>query len=579
MVDKKKDDDEVIRIGVFVCHCGSNIGSVLDCKALAEYAGSLPHVAYSEDNLYTCSEPGLASIKNAIREYNLNRIVVASCTPRTHERLFQNTIREAGVNPYLFELVNIREQCSWVHMAEPKRAMDKARDLIAMNVSKVKLLKPIYETTVDITHSALIIGGGIAGLTAALSLARQGFDNYIIEREKELGGLVRKIQYILGEGNPQEYLKTLIEQVGTHKRIRIYTNAKLKRLHGFIGNFSAIIDHNGTEDELNVGVIIVATGGREYKPIEYLYGKDDCILTQMDLEQRIVSNEVKAKTITMIQCVGSRNEDRPNCSRVCCSEAIKNALKLKEINTKVNVCILYREIQASGFKEDYYHKARDKGVIFIRFSDDFEPKVEKVDSKLVVDIYDSMLNESIKINTDLVVLSSAFLPSENKELSQILKVPLDRNGFFLEAHVKLRPLDFATDGVFLCGAAQWPKFIDETIAQALGTAARASTILSKEKLNIMGSIAEIDEDMCIGCGNCRDSCAYNAIEIIQTQSTFKAIRDLPDPILSLTRYKSRVLPALCKGCGTCLDVCPVGALSLKHFTFQQLVAMNESFLR
>ncbi|MFX1266677.1 MAG: CoB--CoM heterodisulfide reductase iron-sulfur subunit A family protein [Promethearchaeota archaeon] len=538
----------------------------------------MPDVEYSEDNLYLCSEPGLTGIKNAIEEYNLDRIVIASCTPRTHENLFQNTIRETGINPYLFKLVNVRDKCSWMHMSEPERAMDKARDLIAVNVSKVKLLEPIYETTVDITHSALIIGGGIAGLTAALSLGRQGFDTYLVEREKEFGGLVRKIHYVLGEGNPKEFLRNLIEQVENHKKIKVFTNATIDELHGFIGNFSAIIKQNNKQEKIDTGVVIVATGGREYKPKEYLYGMDKRILTQLELEQKIVSNEVSAKTDTMIQCVGSRNEERPNCSRICCLEAIKNALKLKEENSKINICILYRDIQAYGFKENYYNKAREKGVIFIRFDEGFEPTVEIDDKELTITINDTLLNELIKINTDLVVLSSAFLPSENKELSQILKVPLDKNGFFLEAHVKLRPLDFVTDGIFLCGAAQWPKFINETTSQALGTAARAGTILSKDKINIVGSIAEIDEELCTGCGNCRDSCAYNAIEIIETQSGLKAIRDISKLTYNLTRYKSKVLPAVCNGCGICVDVCPEEALSLKHFTLRQLLTMNKSYL-
>lgn len=579
MGELKKSNEEPVRIGVFVCHCGTNIGGVLDCPGLADFAKTLPDVAYSEDNLYTCSEPGLAAIKKAIEEHDLNRIVVASCTPRTHENLFQNTIREAGINPYLFELVNIREQCSWVHMNEPEKAMDKARDLIAMNVSKVSLLEPIYETTVDVTHSALIIGGGIAGMTAALNLSRQGFDTYIVERDQELGGLVRNIHYVLGEGDPQEYLHNLIQQVGTHKKIRIFTGASIEDVKGFIGNFSIVVRQGKRKEEIKAGAIIVATGGREYKPIEYSYGKNDRIMTQMELEQKIASNEVKARTITMIQCVGSRTEERPACSRICCAEAIKNALKLKDMNPKTNVCILYRDIQAYGFKEDFYNDAREKGVIFIRFDENFNPEVNIDGNKLTITVNDTLLNELIRIDTDYVVLSSAFLPSENKELSQMLKVPLEKNGFFLEAHVKLRPLDFATDGIFLCGAAQWPKFISETISQALGTAARASTILSKDTLNIVGSIAEIDEELCNGCGNCREICPYNAVEIVQTQAEFKGMRDLPDPVFSLTRYKSHVLPAVCKGCGVCVDVCPVGALSLKHFTFQQLIAMNESLLK
>ena len=570
MAKKEKKEEKSVRIGAFICLCGSKIGGVLDCKSLANFAKTLPDVIYSEDNLFACSESGLASIKNAIEKYNLDRVVIAGCTPSTHESLFQNTIRESGINPYLFVLVNIRDQCAWAHMSEPEKAMEKAKDLITLNVSRVKHLEPIYETTVDICHSALVIGGGIAGLTAALSLGKQGFNSYVVEREKELGGLVRNIHYVLGPGNPQEYLKSLIEQVKNHKRIKIFTNAKIEEINGFIGNFSTLIKHNGRKKELESGVIIVATGGREYKPREYLYGTDERIITQLELEQKIVADQVKGQTIAMIQCVGSRNEERPNCSRICCAEAIKNALKLKEKNPKLNICILNRDVHTYGFKEDYYNGAREKGVIFIQFDENFEPIVNIKTNKLTITVNDVLLNERVVLETDLIVLSSAFLPSENMELSKMLNVPIDKNGFFLEAHAKLRPLDFATSGIFLCGAAQWPKFIDETISQALGAAARAGTILSKEKINIVGSIAEIDEDICIGCGNCRDSCAYNAIEIGEAQSEYEAKDTIHEPVVELTWYKSKVFPALCKGCGVCVEVCPVGALSLKHFTFQQI---------
>ncbi len=565
----EKEENEV-RIGVFVCLCGSKIGSVLDCKTLAVFAKTLPEVIYAEANSFLCSDSGLASIKSAIEKQGLNRAVIAACTPSTHESLFRNTIRASGKNPYLFTLVNIRDQCAWAHVSEPEKAMEKAKELIALNISRVKLLEPIYETTVNVCHSALVIGGGIAGLTAALSLDKQGFNSCIVEREKELGGLVRNIRHVLGPGNPQEYLKSLIEQVENHESIKIFKNAKIEEINGFMGNFSTLINHDGLKRELESGVIIVATGGREYKPREYLYGTDERIMTQLELEQKIVAGQVKGQSIAMIQCVGSRNEERPNCSRICCTEAIKNALELKKKDPKKNICILNRDVNIYGFKEDYYHKARKKGVIFIRFDENFEPIVNIKTNKLTITVNDVLLNQRVVLETDLIVLSSAFLPSENKELSKMLKVPLDENGFFLEAHAKLRPLDFATKGIFLCGAAQWPKFIDETISQALGAAARAAAILSKEKINIVGSVAEIEECMCIGCGNCRDSCAYNAIEIGEKQLEAKAKGVIQEPVVELTWYKSKVLPASCNGCGACVEVCPVGALFLKHFTFHQI---------
>lgn len=571
-------EDQEPRIGIFVCHCGINIGGVVNVPEVVKFAKTLPNVVYVEENLYTCSQDTQDKIKQKIGEHKLNKIVVASCTPRTHESLFQNTIREAGLNPFLFELANIREQCSWVHMSEPENATEKAKDLVAMNVSKAKLLEPIYETSVDIVHSGLVVGGGIAGMNAALELANQDYEVFLIEKEKELGGLVRIIHYVLGDGDPQEYLKKLINQIKNHDKIKIFTSAKIEDVQGFVGNFLITVNQNGEKKQIDTGVIIVATGGTEYKPKEYMYGKDKRILTQLELEQKIAANEVNAETVVMIQCVGSRNEEQPNCNRICCSVAIKNALKLKEKNSNINICILYRDIRTYGFKEDYYREAREKGVIFILYDKKFEPEVNIIDNKLMVTVNDSLLNEQIVIKPDLIVLSAAFIPAENKELSQMLKVPLEQNGFFLEAHVKLRPLDFATDGIFLCGAAQWPKFINETIVQAKGAAARAGTILSKDIMKIVGSIAEIDENKCIGCGECRDICIFDAIDMIETVIEFKAIRDSVDPSVSLTRYKSRVLPVLCKGCGVCVGVCPVGAISLKHFTNKQLTVMIESYL-
>ncbi len=571
-------EDEDPRIGVFICHCGINIGGIVNVPEVVKFTKTLPNVVYAEENLYTCSQDTQDKIKQIIEENKLNKIVVASCTPRTHESLFQNTIREAGLNPYLFELANIREQCSWVHMSEPEEATEKAKDLVAMNVAKAKFLEPIYETSVDIIHSGLIIGGGIAGMNAALELANQGFEAYLIEKERDLGGLVRNIHYVLEGEDPQEYLKKLINQIKNHDKIKIFTSAHIEDIQGFVGNFLITVNQNGEKKELETGVVIVATGGTEYSPVEYMYGKDKRILTQQELEQKIVLNEVNAKTVIMIQCVGSRNEERPNCNKICCAIALKNAIKLKEKNPEINICILYRDIRTYGFKEDYYREAREKGIIFIRYDKKFEPKVSIEDSKMSVSVYDSLLNEKIIVKPDLIALSAAFLPTENKELSQLLKVPIEQNGFFLEAHVKLRPLDFSTDGIFLCGAAQWPKFINETIVQAKGAAARACTILSKEKMKIIGSIAEINDNKCNGCGDCRDICIYNAIEEIETQVAYETVRDSIEPAVSFMRYKSRVLPAVCKGCGACNGVCPVGAISLKHFTNQQLIAMIDSYL-
>jgi len=546
-------EDQEPRIGAFICHCGINIGGVVNVSEVTEFAKTLPNVVYAEENMYSCSQDTQDKIKEKITEHKLNRVVVASCTPRTHESLFQNTIREAGLNPFLFQFVNIREQCSWVHMHEPESATEKAKDLVAMGVAKAGYLNPIHESDVDITHSGLVIGGGVAGMTAALEIANQGYPVSLIEKEKELGGLVRDIYYVLDKEDPQEYLKNLIHQVKNNEKIKIFTDTKIEDVNGYVGNFTVAIDHNGEKKELDTGVIIVATGGKEYKPIEYNYGKDPRILTQHELEQNIIANKINANTVVMIQCVGSRNEERPNCSRICCSQAIKNSLKLKEKNPGINIIILHKDIRTYGFREDYYLKAREKGIIFIRYDKDEEPEVNISNGDLTVIVNDILSNHQISIKTDLVVLSAAFLPSENKELSQMLKVPLEQSGFFLEAHVKLRPLDFATDGIFLCGAAQWPKFIKESIAQAKGAAARAVTILAKDKIKVGGVTASVNLDLCCGCETCIKLCPYGAIRKNENDEV-------------------EIIGAVCKGCGVCGASCPEKAIFVRHFTNEQIIS-------
>ena len=584
LITKKKFPPELSvenqepRIGAFICQCGINIGGVVDVPEVVKFTKTLTNVIYVEENKYSCSQDTQDKIIQKIKENKLNRIVIASCTPRTHEILFQNTIREAGLNPYLFEFVNIREQCSWVHMSEHERATEKAKELVAMGVAKAKFLEPIHESSIDITHSGLVIGGGISGMNAALELANQGYEVYLIEKNKELGGFLRNIYYLLEDGDPQEYLKNLIHQIKNHDKIKVYTRVKIEDIQGFIGNFSITININGIKEQLESGAIIVATGGMEYKPKEYMYGKDDRILTQNELEQKIIQDKISAENIVMIQCVGSRNEERPYCSKICCSSAIKNALKLKQMNPSINIFILHRDIRTYGFKEDYYKDAREKGVIFIRYDKRFEPKVSLKNKKLIVQVKDLLLNDNITINTDLIILSAAILPTENRILSQMLKVPLEKYGFFLEAHVKLRPLDFANAGIFLCGTAQWPKFINEAIVQAKGASARAAAILSRKKIKVTGSVAEIDENKCIGCGECSNVCPYEAIDIIESLAEFNTIRDSFNPSVNLIQYKSKVLSAVCKGCGTCVGCCPVGAITIKYFTTPQLIAMIESYL-
>jgi heterodisulfide reductase subunit A len=552
------------RIGVFVCHCGINIGGVVNVPEVVEYAKTLPNVAYAEANLYTCSQDTQKLIIEKIQQNNLNRVIVASCTPRTHEPLFKETVQESGLNPYLFEMTNIRDQCSWVHMHEPKEATKKAKDLVRSIVAKAKLLKPLQKPVINVTPVGLIIGGGVSGMTAALELAKQGFEVHLVEREDELGGHLRTIHYLLGGDDPKERLDSLKNAVLENGKIHVYLNAEVADLSGFVGNFkSKIKQKNGEEKEVEHGIVIVATGATEYKPTEYLYGKDQKVMTQHELEEKIANGEFRAKNVVMIQCVGARNEERPNCARICCGQAIKNALKIKEVSPETEVYILYKDMRAYGFKEDYYREAATKGVLFINYEDERKPQVENENGKLKVTFWEPVIKEEVQIEPDLVILSAATIPNpDNKRVAEMLKVPLTKDGFFLEAHMKLRPVDFATDGVFLCGMAHSPKYIDESIAQACAAAARATTILSKPTLEMEGIIANVNEDLCSGCRICEYLCPYGAIEM----------KDKDGKIMA------HVIEALCKGCGACGTACPTKAIVMGHFTTEEILAQVKAAL-
>jgi heterodisulfide reductase subunit A len=551
------------RIGVFICHCGINIGGIVRVPEVVEYARKLPNVVYAEDNLYTCSDDTQKRIKEKIQEYKLNRVVVASCTPRTHEPLFRETVQEAGLNPYLFEMANIRDQCSWVHMHQPKEATEKAKDLVRSVVAKARLLKPLKKPVINVTQVALVIGGGVSGMTAALELAKQGFEVHLVEREKELGGHLRKIYYLLEGEDPKEHLNKLVKEVMGNKKIHVHLGAEVAEVNGFVGNFKSKVVEGGKEKEIEHGVVIVATGAVEYKPTEYLYGKDPRVMTQHELEEKIAKGEFKAKTVVMIQCVGARTEEKPNCARICCGQAIKNALKIKETSPQTDVYVLYKDIRSYGFKEDYYRKAAEKGVLFINYDDERKPKVTNEGGKLKVRFYEPVMKEEIEIQPDLVVLSAATVPNpDNKRIAEMLKVPLTKDGFFLEAHMKLRPVDFQTDGVFLCGMAHLPKYIDESIAQACAAAARAATILSKKTLETEGIIANVDEDLCSGCRICEYLCPYGAIEMKEKDG----------------KTVAHVIEALCKGCGVCGTACPTKAIILGHFTTEEILAQVRAAL-
>ncbi len=551
------------RIGAFICHCGINIGGVVDVPRVVEYTKTLPNVVYVAENLYTCSQDTQEAIKKAIEEHRLNRIVVASCTPRTHEPLFQDTIREAGLNRYLFEMANIRDQCSWVHMHHPEEATEKAKDLVRMAIAKAALLEPLSTQMVEMNQKALVIGGGISGMAAALKIAEAGFDVYLVEKESQLGGKARKIHYLLDRENFPALLEQMIQKVEENPRIHLLKNTSIEKVEGFVGNFKTTINPGDGFKQIDHGVIIVATGAEEYRPHQYLYGQDPRVITQKELEEKIALHPDtlrSLKNVVMIQCVGSRNEERPYCSRICCSEAIKNGLRLKSIQPEVNLYILYRDIRTYGFKEVYYQRAREEGILFIRYEPEREPKVSQGEEGLQIIVHEPILHDDLLIQADLLVLSPAVVAprEENERLSQMLKVPLNPDGFFLEAHMKLRPVDFATEGIFLSGLAHGPKSIDESLSQANAAVSRALTLLTKKQLETIGTVSEVNERTCVGCGLCESLCPYQAIEVVLKRTVVGEKR------------VAQVNKVLCKGCGVCTASCRSGSIDIKGFSTEQI---------
>jgi heterodisulfide reductase subunit A len=542
---------EEIKIGVFICHCGTNIGGFLDVPSLVEYVKDLPNVEFAQDNLYTCSEVGLTQIKENIKEYKLNRVIVASCTPRTHEPLFRSVCQEAGLNPYLFEMVNIRDQCSWVHMKETEKATEKAKDLLRMGISKAALLQPLEKNEIEINPTGLVIGGGIAGMTAALNLANQGFRIVLLEKEPELGGLVRFLNKLYPTNVDASKVLEIKKLVENHPKIKVLTSTIPVKIEGFIGNYTVSVKKRNEVYDIDTGIIIVATGAQVLKPVGFFGYNGTTIINQLELEQLLKDSKVEAKNITMIQCVGARIEERKYCSNICCMTALKNAMLIKEFNPDANINILFRDIQTQGTTyEEYYRKAREKGITFIKYIPEKPPVVKEN----LIEVYNEYLNQDINLPYDLLVLSTPLIANQDsEELAKMLKVPLEENNFFLEAHVKLRPVDFATDGIFVCGSAHWPADIPESVSQAYAAASRASTIISKKIMEVEGAIAEVDKDLCIGCGICIKICPYNAITKDE------------DGL-------AEVMEAVCKGCGLCGATCPEKAIVNHHFTTQQILA-------
>ncbi len=545
---------EEIRIGVFICHCGSNIAGTLDVKAITEYAAGLPHVVFTKDNLYTCSEAGIGEIEKGIREHHLNRVVVASCSPRTHQPLFQSSCAEAGMNPYLFEMVNIRDQCSWVHMRERVDATEKAKDLVRMGVAKATFLEPQQDIEASLTPRALVIGGGVAGLSAAEAFADMGFETVLVEKAPELGGLLKHLNELAPyREKAADRINAMIERVTAKPNLKIYLKAEMLAIGGYIGNYDVTIrQQDGTDVQETVGCIVVAIGAIPLQPVG-LYGYNgQTVITQMELEQRLREGSLDAARVVMIQCVGARSAEREYCSRICCLTAVKNAAIIKEHNPQAQVHILYRDMQMYGAeKEQMLWDVRALGVRF----DVYDPEQPPVVEDGLVRFYQPLLGSVRELPADLVVLSTPLVAREDATgLSQLMRIPIDQNRFFLEAHAKLRPLDFATDGIFLAGSARYPATVAEARAQGLGAASRAATVLFKDKLITSAIVAEINPLTCVGCQGCLEVCPYGAIHYLSEQRI------------------CQVNTILCKGCGSCAATCPSQSAQLRGFKPKQLLA-------
>jgi heterodisulfide reductase subunit A2 len=555
------------RVGVFVCRCGVNIAGVVDVPAVVEYARELPYVAYAEENLFSCSQDTQDKLTKVIKEQRLNRIVVAACTPRTHEPLFQETLTNAGLNKFLFDMANIRNQNSWVHAAEPEAATEKAKDLVRMSVARAALLEPLPKQDVEIKRAALVVGGGVAGMSAAKNLADQGYHTYLIEKSDLLGGQAKHLYQTWKGEDVQENLSRIIQDVQSHENIEVFLNAEIRQVDGFVGNFKTTISAKNQEMTLEHGAAVIATGASELKPDLYLYGKNAHVITGLELDRKLMARDSSLKethSAVFIQCVGSRIPERPYCSKVCCTHSIVGALKLKELKPDMDVFVVYRDMRPYGLREELYKQAREKGVHFVRYDYDQELTVSEDRGNLTVQFTDYVLQRKMEIPSDLLILATATVPPEENPMAQLFKVPLNEDGFFVEAHVKLRPVDFSTDGVFVCGLAHSPKPLDESIAQSQAAAARASAVLCRDFIEVEGVVSKINEHICRGCGQCKEVCPFGAIDMVTGRNGLLV---------------AKVTEVICKGCGSCAAICPTGAANICHFTDQEILCMVDAALQ
>jgi len=550
------------RIGIFVCNCGINIGGIVDVPAVKDYAATLPNVVFTDENLFTCSQDTQDKIKEKIIEHKLNRVIVASCSPKTHEQMFMETLEACGLNKYLFEMANIRNQNSWIHSKDPETATQKAKDLVRMSVARAATLHPLHEKKIPVIKRALVIGGGVAGMNAALGLADQGFPVVLIEKEERLGGMANRLTATIEGADVGSYLEELIEKVTTHPQTQVLTRSLIVGFSGFKGNFTTevLVGPGMYERKIDHGVVVLATGATEYRPKEFLYGQDQKVVTQIELSKRLKEKGAEdLNRVVMIQCVGSRNGENPNCSRICCQSAIKNALQIKKLQPDAQVFILYRDIRTYGLLEDYYTEARKLGVLFFRFDPEDPPTVESSEADVMVTFKDHVLDSSLRVSADLLVLSAGMVAEDTEELASIVKLARTAEGYFMEAHVKLRPVDMATEGVFVCGTAHSPKLLSESISQALAAASRATTFLSQTDLTLSAVTAQVDADLCASCLICVRSCPYQVPRINE------------DGV-------SEIDVALCHGCGVCAAECPAKAIELNWYEDVQILSKVDALL-
>ena len=554
------------RIGVFVCDCGLNIGGVVSVEKVAENAGLLPQVVVSETIGHGCSRESLEHIQDTIRTMNLNRVVVGACSPRTHEGLFQETVRKAGLNKYLVEIANLRDQDTWVHRDRPVNAAEKANELMRMAVSAVRLARPLADQTLPMNKDVLVVGGGIAGMTAALRLADLGYKVHLVERSKELGGVAKKVRRTLEGEDVQAHVADLVKRTEGHDRIQVWKQSMVVDHSGMAGLFKTGIQVGPQMfyREIRHGITILATGALPNRPKEYLLGRHQAVTTQLDLEGLLADNPEAAKNwqnVVMIQCVGSRVPENPNCSRVCCQAAVKNALHIRELNPEARIFVLYRDMRTPGFEEDYYRKAREQGVIFSAYELENKPVVEADGAGVSVSFTDPILGREVKIPADCLALSTGLVADEesSEDLGMIFRLPRTSDGYFLEDHVKLRPIDLPIPGFFVAGTAHAPKTIRETIAQAQAAAGRAQTFLARDSINLGAAVAQVNGELCAACLICVRACPFGV------------------PFINEEGH-SEIDPAKCHGCGVCASECPAKAIQLMQYEDDHIMAKLDGLL-